>query len=103
MGGPSSDLTNYSIFCSYAICATEFDERIKTNIQNLGKSLGIISQLRPVMFVVKNKTNVRYELIAQDVKKLPSIVNLSYGQVHDINIEFIKHDIQMDNDKVTLQ
>ena len=38
----------------YAICAIEFDaisdERIKTNIQNLGSSLDIILQVGPITF-----------------------------------------------------
>ena len=39
IGGPGTYTMNYSIMCSYAVCASEFDsvsdERIKTNIQNL--------------------------------------------------------------------
>ena len=98
--------------CSYAVCASEFDavsdQRIKTNIQNLESSIDIITQLRPVTFNYKNKnkygTNLRYGLIAQEVRKiLPSIVNISYGQIDNINTEFNKNDIQKDNDKITLQ
>ena len=39
IGGPGGYTNNYSIYCSYAVCASEFnaisDERIKTNINNL--------------------------------------------------------------------
>ena len=37
IGGPGTYLQNYGIYCSYAVCASEFnaisDERIKTNIE----------------------------------------------------------------------
>ena len=62
VGGPGSYTMNYSIMCSYAVCATEFDavsnQRIKTNIQNLESSIDIITQLRPVTFNYKNKKNM---------------------------------------------
>ena len=55
------------------------DQRIKTNIQNLGSSIDIINQLKPVTFYYKNKTkygnNIRHGLIAQEVKNIiPSLV-----------------------------
>ena len=34
---------------------------------------------------------------------MPNIVNISYGQIDNINTEFNKNDIQKDNDKITLQ
>ena len=52
VGGPGSYTNNYSIYCSYAVCASEFnaisDERIKTNINNLELGLNIITKIRPV-------------------------------------------------------
>ena len=48
--------------------------------------------------------NYKIGLIAQEVSKiLPSIVYLSYGQIDNINTEFNKNDIKVNNDKVTLQ
>ena len=39
VGGPCSYTNNYSFYCSYAVCASEFNaisaERIKTNTSNL--------------------------------------------------------------------
>ena len=68
VGGPGTYTNNYSIYCSNAICASEFDaisdQRIKTNIQNLGSSIDIINQIRPVGYNYKNKnkygSTVRY-------------------------------------------
>ena len=54
----------------------------------------------------KNKygSTLRYGLIAQEIKNIiPSLVNLSYGQIDNINTEFNKYDIQKDYDMVTLQ
>ena len=48
--------------------------------------------------------NYKIGLIAQEVSKiLPSIVYLSYGQIDNINTEFNKNDIKVNNNKVTLQ
>ena len=39
----------------------------------------------------------------QEVQNIiPSILNISYGQIDNINTEF-KNDIQIDNNKITLQ
>ena len=70
-------MQNYSIYCSYAVCASEFnaisDQRIKTNIENLQLGLDIILQLKPVSYNYKNITrmgnNNKIGLIAQDVEK----------------------------------
>ena len=102
---------NYSIYCSYAILGSEFnaisDSRIKTNIENIDSSIDIINQLRPVTFNYKNKNKYgifkKYGLIAQEVKNIiPNIVNISYGVIDDINTEFKKNDIKIDNNKITL-
>ena len=43
-------------------------------------------------------------MIAQEIKNIfTSIVNLSYGQIDNINTEFNINDIKIDNNKVTLQ
>ena len=91
--------------------ASEFDaisdERIKTNIENIYTSIDILTQLRPVTFNYKNITkysnSLRYGLLAQEVKCiLPNIVNISYGVIDDINTEFNKSDIKIDDNKITL-
>ena len=112
VGGVGTYSQNYSIYCSYAVVASEFDaisdERIKTNIENIYTSIDILNQLRPVTFNYKNKNkytnSLRYGLIAQEVISiLPNIVNISYGVIDDINTEFNKSDIKIyDNNKVTL-
>ena len=59
-----------------------------------------------ILFVNKSYfgTNLRYGLIAQEVKEiLPNIVNISYGQIDNINTEFNRNDIKKDYDKITLQ
>ena len=103
---------NYAIYCSYAICASEFnsisDERIKKYIEHLELGLDVILQLKPVSYNYKNKYRMgnksKIGLIAQDVEKiLPTIVYSSFGQIDNISIEFNKNNIQIDNNKVTLQ
>jgi len=110
-GGPGTYTQNYSIYCSYAILGSEFnaisDSRIKTNIENIDSSIDIINKLRPVTFNYKNINKYgisqKYGLIAQEVKNIiPNVVNISYGVIDDINTEFNKNDIKIDNNKVTL-
>ena len=112
LGGVGTYSQNYSIYCSYAVIASEFDaisdERIKMNMENLYTSIDILNKLRPVTFNYTNKNRhsntLRYGLITQEVKCiLPNIVNISYGVIDDINTEFNKSDIKIyDNNKVTL-
>ena len=112
IGRPGSYANNYSIYCSNAVCASEFnaisDQRIKSNIQNLNLSIDIINQLRPVKYNYKNQnkygSTLRYGLIAQEIKNIiPSLVNYSYGVIDNITSEFNITDINIYNDKVTLQ
>ena len=55
----------------------------------------------------KNKyrmsNNSKIGLIAQDVEQILPIVYSSYGQIDNINTEFNKNDIQINNNKVTLK
>ena len=48
IGGPGGYTKNYSNYCPYAFCASEFnaisDERNKTNINNLELGLNIITK-----------------------------------------------------------
>ena len=80
----------------------------KNKYRNLQIGLDIILQLKPVSYNYKNKyrrgINSKIGLIAQDVNQiLPSIVYSSYGQIDNVNTEFNKNDIQIDNNKVTLK
>ena len=110
IGGPGTYTMNYNysiaIVCNFAVCASEYDafsdERIKINIQNLCSSLDIILQLRPITFNYHNEnkygTNIRYGLITQQVKEIvPSIVNLLYGVIDNVNSEFNKKNIKKNN------
>ena len=49
----------YPIYCSYAVCASEFnaisDERIKTNINNLELGLSVLTKIKPVTYNHKIK------------------------------------------------
>ena len=48
--------------------------------------------------------NNKIGLIAQDVENiLNNVVYSSYGQIDNVNYEFNKNDIQIDNNKVTLK
>ena len=94
------------------MCASEFnavsDIRIKTNIEDLELGIDILLKLRPISYNYKNKyrmgINPKIGLIAQDVEKiLPSIVYSSFSQIDNINTEFNKNDIHIDNNKVTLK
>ena len=76
--------------------------------KNLNLSIDIINQLRPVTYNYKNKNKygsaLRYGLIAQEIKNIiPSLVNYSYGVIDNTTSEFNITDINIYNDKVTLQ
>ena len=95
IGGVGTYTNNYSIYCNNAICASEFDaisdQRIKTNIKNLGSAIDM-------------EINIRHGLIAQEVENIiPSLVNYSYGVIDNIKTEFNINDINIYNDIVTLE
>ena len=77
VGGPGTYTQNYSIYCSYANCASEFNAisafHIKTNRNNLELGLNIIKQIIPVTYNFENKNkygaSIRYGLIAQEIKQ----------------------------------
>ena len=45
--------------------------------------------------------NLRIGLIAQEIKKMPEIINQSYGQIDNLNTEFNITEIKIENNKVT--
>ena len=68
----------------------------------------MIQILRPVKYNYKNQnkygSTLQYGLIAQEIKNIiPSLVNYSFGVIDNITSEFNITDINIYNDKVTLQ
>ena len=66
VSGPGTYAQNYSIYCSYTVCASEFnsisDAQIKTNKKKLELGLDLILQLRPVSYYYKNKNRMRINI-----------------------------------------
>ena len=90
LGGPGGYTNNYSIYCSYAVCASEFnaisDIRIKTNINNLDE----IATRRAMKIHSLNITTAKNSLFNCALSGILQTVLRSRGKIFRVGCATLK-------------